>query len=146
MATQDISIWDEGWTKSVDIITDSVAKNRLAVDVIGTISGGSIYTVPPNTHTVELTGNPANVTLITPTSGKKIQVIGAFVTGKTAGFLLKIQFVTSAKIVQEHQVNGTLGNYIPTNITGATNEVLGITITGSGVNDKWFICINYVEV
>ena len=45
MATQDISIWNEENTKAVDVITDTLAKNRLAVDSV--ITGFSFGNNPP---------------------------------------------------------------------------------------------------
>lgn len=111
----------------------------------GNASGASTYIVPPYTYTIELTGDQTDLTLVTPTAGKKLQVIGVFLTSEDALFEAVIEFLTSGKVVMKHFESATLGSYIPCNITGNTNEVLSINISNSA-GQKWFIQVNYAEV
>jgi hypothetical protein len=139
-------VWDESQTKAVDVIFDAVdSKNRLAVDVRGIISGGTVYTVPPFTYAATFLSNQTNVTLVTPPTGKKIQVIGVLMTSDDSLFTAKVEFLTSVRVIQEHFESGTLGSYIPCNITGATNEVVTLNIAGS-TSKNWFIQVNYAVV
>jgi len=106
---------------------------------------GTVYIVPPFTEPVELVGDQAAVTVLTPTAGKKLQIIGVFVTSDDATFDFKLHFVTSSLTVIRHFESGTLGPSPPINITGDTNEVLSVTITGSAAQN-WFFLIIYAEV
>jgi hypothetical protein len=121
--------------------------NRLPVDALfsGEISIGSVYTVPPNTATIKLTGAQSSTTLVTPPTGKKLQIIGVMITSNDSLFTCTVEFLTSGKIVQEHYEQGTLGLYIPVNITGDTDEPLSVNISDSST-ENWFFVINYVEV
>jgi len=118
--------------------------NRLLVDA-GTLTVGSIYTVPPHTFTKSYVGNQTDVTMVIPTAGKKLQIIGALITSNDSLFTITIEFIVSGKIVTEHFEQGTLGSYIPLNVSGATDEVLSLTIADSAAQN-WFITINYTEV
>ena len=127
-----------------DVEYDGIAHNRLMVDA-GTITIGSIYTVPPNTFTNTYIGNQSDVTLITPTAGKQIQVIGVLLTSDDSLFTTTIEFLTSGKVVQSHFEQGTLGSYIPCNVVGAVDEVLSLNIADSA-SQNWFVQVNYVEL
>jgi hypothetical protein len=129
---------------TADVTYDGIANNRLMVDA-GTLTVGSIYTVPPNTVTSSFVGNQTDQTLVTPTSGKKIQVIGVLLTSDDSLFTATIEFLTSGKVVQSHFEQGTLGAYIPTNVTGTTDEVLSLNISDSAAQN-WFVQVNYAEV
>ena len=118
--------------------------NPLPVDA--TLTGATVYTVPPYCYSGDFTGDQADVVLVTPPLGKQLEAIGCFVTGQSAVFDLKIYFKTSGIVVQQHFVNGTLGAYIPTKLTGAINEPISLLINGSGVADKWFVVVNYALV
>ena len=119
------------------------ADGRLLVST--NISGGTIYTVPPFTATGSFAGNQAAVTLATPTGGKKIQVIGVLITGDDSVFTATIEFITSGITITEHFEQGTLGSYIPVNLTGDTDEVVSFTTTGSA-GQNWFVTLNYSEI
>ena len=116
--------------------------NRLPVDAG---IGGGVYTVPPFTTTGKYTGNQTNVTIATPTAGKRLQIIGVLITSDDSLFTCSIEFLTSGQTIQEHYEQGSLGTYIPVNITGDTDEVLSINISDSAVSN-WFITINYQEL
>lgn len=118
--------------------------NPLPVDA--TLTGATVYTVPPYCFAGEFIGNQTAIVLVTPPLGKQLEAIGCFVTGQTAIFDLKIHFPTSNITVQQHFVNGTLGAYIPTKLSGAINEPVVLTITGSNPADKWFVVVNYALV
>ena len=109
------------------------------------LSAGTVYVIPPNTFTSLYTGNQTNVTMITPTAGKKLQIIGVLATSEDALFEIIIEFLTSGKIVMKHFESATLGSYIPCNISGNTDEVLSLNITGSA-GKEWFVQVNYAEV
>jgi len=139
-----VEIKDDVTDLHANVQDDGTGINRLMVDA-GTLTIGSVYTVPPITATGAFVGNQTAVTIVTPTASKKLQVIGALITSDDSLFDVKISFVTSSKIVTQHFEQGTLGSYIPLNITGATDEVLTLDITGSAAQN-WFITINYAEV
>ena len=113
--------------------------------VSSTISGGTVYTVPPNTVTKSLTGNQSSETVVAPSSGKKLQIIGVIMTSNASTFTATLEFETSNIIIQQHFEQGTLGAYIPCNLTGAVDEVLSFTVDNS-TDKEWFLIINYSEV
>jgi len=118
--------------------------NPLAVDA--TLTGATVYTVPPNCITKEYTGDQTDIVLLACPGGKQIEAIGCIVTGQTGLFDLKIHFKTSNLTIQQHFVNGTLGTYIPLKVLGALNEGVTIDISGANPADKWFIVFNYALV
>ena len=139
-----VEIKDDVTDLRANVQTDTSGNNRLMVDA-GTLTIGSVYTVPPFTATGAYIGNQSAVTLITPASGKKLQIIGCQITSDDSLFDVKVSFATSGKIVTQHFEQGTLGSYIPLNIEGATNEVLTLDITDSAAQN-WFFTINYAEI
>lgn len=124
-------------------------KRVLIVDVDGDVTSlsisGSVYSVPPNTVTATYVGNQSGVTVVTPASGKHLQIIGVQVTSDDSLFDCKLEFATSGQVVAQHFEQSTLGAYIPVNITGDADETLDLTITGSDAQN-WFLIINYAEV
>jgi len=148
MASTQLGGYDSNALTSMDqrrgvTVTTSGAKTFLDVRLGG--AAGTIYVVPPNTFTNTYTGNQAGITLITPTAGKKVQVIGVYLTSEDAIFVATVEFLVSGQVIVKHFESATLGSYIPCNITGNTNEVLSLTITGSAGRD-WFVQVNYAEV
>jgi len=139
-----VEIKDGNSDLRADVAYDGVAHNRLMVDA-GDITIGTIYTVPPNTYTTTFVGNQSDVTLVTPTAGKKVQVIGVLLTSDDSLFTTTIEFLTSGGVVSSHFEQGTLGSYIPCNVTGNADEVLSINISDSAAQN-WFIQVNYAEI
>ena len=129
-------------------IKDGTTDQRAGVTANGELQvsllAGTIYVVPPATFTGAYSGNQTSETLITPTAGKQLQIIGVQITSDDAVFDCKVEFETSGIIISQHFEQGTLGGYIPVNLTGATDEVLSLTITGSA-GQNWFFTINYAE-
>ena len=106
---------------------------------------GSTYLVPPLTKSFKLTGNQAAVTVLTPTSGKRLQIIGVYPTSDDSVFDTELSFSSSALTVIQVFEAAQLGSTIPMNITGAVNEVLEIDIADSA-SSNWFFIVNYAEV
>lgn len=131
----------------VDGVDHFGLKRVILFDTAGnpSTSVGSVYTVPPNTVTKTYVGNQSNVTVLTPQAGNQLQVIGVLITSDDSVFDCKLEFATSGITVQQHFEQGTLGAYIPVNLTGDVDEVLGLTITNSDAQN-WFFTINYAEV
>ena len=95
------------------------------------------------TFTAEYAIDKANLTIITPTSGKALQIKGVYIgTGSTDG-KVRLYFATtadSAAIVYGADNTG----YIPMFIEGAVDEPLAMTST-FGAGDPFFVLVNYTE-
>lgn len=138
-----IQIWDAQSALAADV-TQIDGVNRLRVDA-GELTLGTVYTVPPFTTTSSVSGNQTNLTLATPTAGKRLQVVGVLMTSDASLFTATVEFVTSGIVVQQHFEQNTLGSYIPSNLIGATDEVLSFTVDNS-VGKNWYIIVNFAEV
>ncbi len=106
---------------------------------------GTVYTVPPNTTSVSLSGNQIDTVVVTPTAGEQLQIIGVIMTSDASLFTATLEFKTSAQVVQQHFEQGTLGAYLPSNILGDVDEKLYFSVDNSA-DKNWFIIINYAEV
>jgi hypothetical protein len=124
--------------------SESYPKSTVRVTLAGS-GGNTVYTVPPNTETVSLTGNKTDEIILTPGSGNQLQIIAVLMTSDASLFTATLEFPTSGIVVQEHFEQGTLGSYIPCNITGAVDESLTFSVDNSA-DKNWFIIVNYAEV
>ena len=97
-------------------------------------------------YTNEFDQNQTAAALITPTSGKLLQIVGVYVaTEATSGTLRLYMGTSSNTIVQMYASSGdTKAGYIPLSIVGTRNEVLRITSTLGADNNYW-ILVNYKE-
>lgn len=133
-------------------IKDADSDDRLTVNSDGSInvnsalSGGTVYTVPPFTVTKTYVGNQFDEILVTPSAGKSLQIIGVMITSNDSIFTCTVEFKTSNIIIQEHYEQGTLGSYLPSNLTGGIDEELTIRITDSDLSKRWFVIVNFEEV
>jgi len=132
---------------STHIGSAAIDSNPLAVKIADGSgdSIGTVYTVPPNTTSVSLSGDQTSTVIVTPTAGDQLQIIGVIMTSDASTFTATLEFETSNQVVQQHFEQGTLGAYLPSNITGNVDEVLSFTVDSS-VGKSWFIIVNYAEV
>lgn len=121
------------------------ASSTNPLPVTTSLEGGTVYTVPPNTVTISLSGDQTDTAIITPSSGNQLQIIGVLMTSNSSLFTATLEFATSNLIVQQHFEQGTLGSYIPSNLTGGVDEPLSFTVDNSS-GKSWFLIINYAEV
>ena len=106
-----------------------------------------------NTFTAEYNLDKTALTLITPTSGKKIKVTGVYISTEgatTIGQKIRVYFVTSANTVASFfpsAVANTASTIELSNIVveGAVDEVLSLT-SDLGNDKNYYIAVNYEEV
>lgn len=106
---------------------------------------GNVYLVPPKTFPSSYLGDQVDEDILTPAIGKKLQIIGVYITSNDASFEFILDLPTSALTVLEVYEAGQLGTTIPMNITGEVNESLRLNID-TVPTGKWFILVNYAEV
>ena len=99
------------------------------------------------TFTAEYDKDHAALTLITPTSGKKIKVTGVRISteGATAaGAKIRVYFATSGNTVASFYITNAVQNtdIEPIIVEGAVNEVLSMT-SNLGDDKNFAITINY---
>ena len=100
-----------------------------------------------NTFTAEYTGEQTDVALITPTSGKAIEIYSILLHSEASAGTIALDFATSTKKVA--RLYAAKNGQIYTSrmkVTGATNEVLTLNISGVNASDKTFVLVNYREV
>ncbi len=97
------------------------------------------------TATAERVG-PGEVTLVTPTTGKKVVVRGVCIAMETAtGGEADIRFGTSLKVIHKIYRGDQSGGLIQQNSKGAVNEtVKGVAVNIAG-GAKVFFIVNYLE-
>ena len=101
-------------------------------------------------YTNEFDADQTGITIITPTSGKYLKVVGAYINSEATAGYVRIYFSDD----ENDQVNTVLktfattsptSGYIPVTINGDQNAVLKIDSTlGGGQN--YFVLVNYSEV
>ena len=97
-----------------------------------------------STFTAEYTSNQTNNDIITPSSGKRISVIGGLTVTTASSGEIRLDFPTSNKPIWRHYASkfSEAGAW-KLNLTGAVNEPVRLnTTTGT---EKVFIMINYRE-
>lgn len=104
-----------------------------------------VYLVPPYTFTATYTGDQTNVDIITPSAGKQLRIIGAYITSDDGVFTFTLDFATSAQTVLAVYESGQLGSNIPMRVQGNTNEPLRLNINTDPASN-WFVLVNYDEV
>lgn len=140
--TIDVNIWNDARTKAVTVSTDG-AKERLDVNAL--ISGGSSR--PPRTKIYEFTGSQTNVIILTPASGKKIDVFFiSLVSDDTSGSKVTVDFATSVirVFVDWTKTGGSPAQL--SNHQGAINEVLTLNVTGLAGSKQAALYIGYDEI
>lgn len=139
--TIDVNIWNDARTKAVTVTTDGT-KERL--DVNANIEGGNPR--PPLSEIYEGTGGATNETILTPSSGKYIDLYSLGITTEdSSGAKFKIEFLTSGVTVF---VNWSKAGSAPAfliNKQGAVDEVLSINVTGIPGSKEWAVFIGYEE-
>ncbi len=97
-----------------------------------------------STFTAEYTSNQTDLDIITPSSGKRISVIGGLTVTTASSGEIRLDFPTSNKPIWRHYASkfSEAGAW-KLNITGAIDEPVRLnTTTGT---EKVFIMINYRE-
>ncbi|RLF29888.1 MAG: hypothetical protein DRJ99_03240 [Thermoplasmata archaeon] len=97
-----------------------------------------------NTFTAEYTSNQTNQDIITPSSGKRISVIGGLTVTTASSGEIKLDFPTSNKPIWRHYASKfSQAGLWKLNITGQVDEPVRLnTTTGS---ENVFLMINYRE-
>ena len=89
----------------------------------------------------DYSGAQTNLTIITPSSGKKLEIIGVYTSTSTVNIDVTLDFATSGNIVFKlYTAQRATATGIPCHHDGSTNESLRLTC---GANT--FICVNYIE-
>lgn len=144
MARNNVNVLEKGKFIEQDTVAPSTVRVQIAGDDAGT-SIGTVYSVPPNTATISLSGPQTSTIIVSPAVGNQLQIIAVLLTSDASLFTATVEFETSSQIVQQHFEQGTLGLYVPCNITGDVDESLTFTVDDS-VGKSWFLIINYAEV
>ena len=100
-----------------------------------------------NTFTNEY-DNPINqLTIITPTTGKKLVIIGVYISTEATSGTIRLRFNTSANLVAKIYPSAgiTVSGYIPLFVEGNVDEVLSMTATTAS-DENYYIIVNYKEV
>ena len=102
-----------------------------------------------DTFTAEYDKNHDALTIITPTSGKKIKVTGVFVSTEgaaAAGQRVRFYFATSGDTIATAVCTNAVTNVSiqPILIKGEVNESVSIT-SNLGDDKNYFIAVNYRE-
>ncbi len=119
------------------------------IGINGTIPVSGTVSLPPDTtltETREQTGSIANFTLLTPVTGKRLQLKGfAIVVDALSGYEAGIR-LASGKVLHKVFRSDQAGNYVISNYLGGVNEALAIYVTGVGGGTKSFFQVNYNEM
>ena len=139
---------------SVSIVHSDLTKKEYPIDdtnplpttlAPGTSSIGNIYVVPPFTFTLEYSGNQTNVDILTPTSGKRLQILGLVITTDDSTFVFTLDFATSTKTVFKAFTSDDLGDLPTMNVFGNVDEPLRLNVSDT-VGQDWFVLVNYAEI
>jgi len=97
-----------------------------------------------NTFTAEYTSNQTDQDIITPSSGKKISVVGGLTVTTASAGEIKLDFPTSNKPIWRHYASKfSQAGAWKLNLTGQVDEPVRLnTTTGS---ENVFLMINYRE-
>ena len=144
--TNDVAIWNEARTDNATVTNSRLDTNIKASETIPvSITGGSSR--PLKAKLFEFVGNQTNVTILTPASGKKIDVyFCALTSDDSSGAKVVVEFLTS---VQKVFIDWTKTGSSPAqlvNFQGATNEVLTLNVTGLPGSKNGVIYIGYGEI
>ena len=99
------------------------------------------------TFSAEYEGDQTGLTLITPTSGKTLKIVGVYVSNESTDGKVRVYFSDDEDDSTQtvHTVYGAdSNNYIPCVIRGDVNAVLKVDSTLGGA-DNFFILVNYKE-
>ena len=89
----------------------------------------------------DYSGAQTNLTIITPSSGKKIEIIGVYTSTSTVNVDVTLDFATSGNIVFKlYTAQKATDSGIPCHHDGEVDESLRLTC---GANT--FICVSYME-
>ncbi len=89
----------------------------------------------------DYSGAQTNLTIITPSSGKKIEIIGIYASTSTVNIDITLDFATSGNVVFKlYTAQRATAAGIPCHHDGAVDESLRLTC---GANT--FICVSYME-
>ena len=106
----------------------------------------SSYIEKTFTLTVDNATTGTGLTIITPTTGKAITVVGYYVSTAAVG-QVSLRFLTSGDTIgatESVAAGTTTPGYIPCLVTGAINEVVTLISTVTDQN-KVFVSVNYNE-
>ncbi len=91
--------------------------------------------------TQDYAGAQTNLTIVTPSSGKKLEIIGVYASTSTVNIDITLDFATSGNIVFKlYTAQKATDSGIPCHHDGAVDESLRLTC---GANT--FICVSYME-
>ncbi len=89
----------------------------------------------------DYSGAQTNLTIITPSSGKKLEIIGVYTSTSTVNVDVTLDFATSGNIIFKlYTAQRATAAGIPCHHDGAVDESLRLTC---GANT--FICVSYIE-
>jgi len=115
----------------------------MSVDYVRKIDDISVV----NTFSAEYTGEQTDVNIITPSSGKRIQVFSILLHGTASSGTAALDFPTSGKKVARLYFTKAGQIYASRmKILGGVNEPLRLNISGVNSSDQTFVLVNYREV
>lgn len=131
---------DEGNTGTIETL--SVIKNQ-KYGHVAIMTDTSMFTA---TYRAELTGNKTNLTIITPTAGKKLCIRDIYTEVDGNAGTIALDLATSVQVVHRHYSSGSGVRSFSVNghVVGGVDEVLTLNATGLGAN-KLFISVTYIE-
>ncbi len=97
-------------------------------------------------YTNEFDTDQTNLTIITPTLGKRIKVTGIVVSGESVAGYVRFHFIPSNNTIATCYAGagGVLVGFMPLLVTGAVNESISMT-SRYGADMNFFVTINYKE-
>lgn len=101
-------------------------------------------------YTSEFDTNQSGITVITPTSGKFLHIVGAYINSEATSGYVRIYFSDDENdventVLKTFAATSPTSGYIPIVMNGDRDAVLKIESTlGNGQN--YFVLINYKEV
>jgi len=115
----------------------------MSIDYVRKIDDTSIV----DTFTEEYTGEQTNVDIITPSSGKRIEVHSILLHGSAGSGAVSLDFATSGIPVARLYLTKSGEIYASrVKIQGAVDEPLTLNISGVQASDTTFVAVNYKQV
>lgn len=100
-----------------------------------------------HTYTNEFSGNQTGLTIITPTSGKFLQITGVYVATDSTDGKVRVYFSddeNDAINTVYMSYGAESNNYVPLLLRGDRDAVLKLDSTVG--SDNYFVLVNYTEV
>ena len=113
----------------------------------GTVNVDTLATESSASGEIDTATETSPVTILTPTSGKKIDTRSVYISTDSSAGEIEVKFPTSDILVGKlYCAVHTMVTLSPIRFQGATNESLQISWSGLSTGAKIFWCVRYKEV